>query len=86
MSKRTVILFFGLIYITATVCQDELGPGTILPENFLDELENDLEIANTNSNNGTEGGRMADLFVMNSAKSKDKHISNLQLFLSLTTI
>ena len=76
MTKRTVILSFGFIYITATVCQDELGPGTILPEDILDELEKDLEIANTTSNNGTEGGRMADLFVMNSAKSKDIHISN----------
>ena len=74
MSTRTVILFFCLIYITATACQDVLGPGTILPENFLNELENDLEIANLTSDIGTEGGRMADLFVMNSAKSKDTHL------------
>ena len=74
MTKRTVILSFGFIYITATVCQDELGPGTILPEDILDELEKDLEIANTTSDIGTEGGRMADLFVMNSAKSKDTHL------------
>ena len=74
MSKRTVIFSFGLTYITATVCQEVLGPGTILPENFLYELENDLEIGNTSSVNGTEGGRMADLFVMNSAKSKDTHL------------
>ena len=56
------------------MCQEVLGPGTILPENFLYELENDLEIGNTSSVNGTEGGRMADLFVMNSAKSKDTHL------------
>ena len=74
MSTRTVILFFCLIYITATACQDALRPGTILPENFLNELENDFEIANTTSDIGTEGGRMADLFVMNSAKSKDTHL------------